>query len=81
VEDGYMFALCGLKDDDGTHLSHVFATDGGHSRLLLSADSNSVMASLEHNGTATIIGNLTSDDITIIDTDDDILSKAKELLK
>jgi hypothetical protein len=81
VDDGYMFALCGLKDDDGTHLSHVFATDGLHGRLLLAADSSAGMAALEHDGTATIIGNLTSDDITIIDTDDDILSKAKELLK
>ena len=81
AEDGYMFALCGLKDDKGTHLSHVFATDGEHSRLLLAADSNAEFAELEHTGTATAIGFLTSDDITIIDTDADILSKAKELLK
>ena len=81
VKDGYMFALCGLKDDDGTHLSHVFATDGKHTRLLLAADSNSGMAALEHTGTSLSIRRLTRDDITMIDTDADILSKAKELLK
>lgn len=81
VDDGYMFTLCGLKDDNGTHLSHVFATDGKHTRLLLAADSNAGMAALEHTGTSLSIRRLTRDDITMIDTDADILSKAKELLK
>ena len=81
VDDGYMFTLCGIKDDYGTHLSHVFATDGKHMRLLLSADSEARIAALEHTGTSLSIRRLTRDDITIIDTDADILSKAKELLK
>ena len=81
VDDCYMFTLCGLKDDEGTHLSHIFATDGTHSQLMLAADSDARTASLEHLGTATAIEVLSSDDITRLDTDADILSKAKELLK
>ena len=81
MDDVYMFTLCGLKDDKGTHLSHVFATDGAHSRLLLAADSRAQAASLEHTGVATVLSRLPYDDITMIDTDADILSKAKELLK
>ena len=81
VDDGYMFTLCGLKDDDGVHLSHVFATDGEHSRLLLAPDSEAKAASLEHVGTALTLDYISSDDITRLETDADILSKAKELLK
>jgi hypothetical protein len=81
VDDGYMFALCGLKDDDGVHLSHVFATDGEHSRLLLAPDSAAKTASIEHTWMAMVLNGLQSDDITRLDTDAEILSKAKELLK
>ena len=81
VNDVYMFTLCGLKDDEGTHLTHVFATDGAHSRLLLAPDSEAKAASLEHAGTALALDYISSDDITRLDTDADILSKAKELLK
>lgn len=82
VSDGYMFTLCGLRDDKGAHISHVFATDGSHSRLLLApADLEQQTASLEHMGVAMVINGLSYDDTTRLDTDVDILSKAKELLK
>ena len=81
ASDGYMFAICGLRDDDGAYVSHVFATDGIHGRLLLAPDSEQGTASLEHMGIATALNGLTSDDATRLETDADIISKAKELLK
>ena len=81
IDDGYMFTLCGLKDDNGTHLSHVFATDGKHRRLLLAPDSQHEDALLEHLEIAELINDLTSEDIEMAEKDADILSKAKELLK
>jgi hypothetical protein len=81
VSDGYMFTLCGLRDDNGTHVTHVFATDGIHSRLLLAPGSGQQEASLEHMWVATLLSCLSSDDTTQLDTDADILSKAKEMLK
>ena len=81
VDDGYMFTICGLKDDEGTHVSHVFATDGEHVQLLLAHDSEAQTVSFEHTATAMVLDNLTSDSIEQAETDSDILSKAKELLK
>ena len=81
VEDGYMFALCGLKNNEGTHVTHVFTTDGNHVQLLLAPDSEAKEASLEHAGTVLAIDYIPSDAITRLETDADILSKAKELMK
>ena len=81
VNDVYMFTICGLRDAKGTHISHVFASDGSHSRLLLDADVDQQTTSEEHMGIAMILNALPSDDTTRLDTDADILSKAKELLK
>lgn len=81
AEDGYAFALCGLRDDRGAHVSHVFATDGIHARLLLAPDSKSKAVSLEHSMTALAIDHIPADAITRLETDADILSKAKELMK
>lgn len=81
MDNSYTFTLYGFKDNKGTHLSHVFATDGEHSRLLLAPGYDAKTVSLEHLWTAMALNCLSSDDITRIETDADILSKAKELLK
>ena len=81
VEDGYMFTLCGLKDDKGTHVTHILATDGHHCKILLAPNSGTQTAALEHTGVATLISSIPSDCIDVSETYADILSKAKELLK
>lgn len=81
VKDGYMFTICGLKDDKGIHLSHIFATDGDHGQLLLAPDSEDQIIPLEHTGIAMALNSLPDDAIERAETDADILSKAKELLK
>lgn len=81
MDDGYMFTICGLKDDDGVHLGHIFTTDGDHAQLLLAPDSEPTIAPLAHMSIATAFNFLPSDSIERSETDADILSKAKELLK
>ena len=81
VDDGYMFTLCGLKDDEGTHVSHIFATDGHHGRILLSANPTLDVAAIEHWWIWQAIGGLSSEDVTRLDADADTLSKARDLLK
>ena len=80
-KDSYMFTLCALKDDKGTHLSHIFATDGHHCTILLAPDAGTQTAALEHTGVATLISSIPSDCIDVSETYAYILSKAKELLK
>lgn len=82
VSDSYMFTICGLRDDkEGTHVSHVFATDGTHERLLLAPNSEQQTTSLEHMWIAMVLNRIPSEDTTRLETDADILSKAKEMLK
>lgn len=81
VSDSYVFTIYGLRDAKGAHISHVFATGGGHSRLLLAADVEQQSASIDHSGIAMVLNGLSSDDATRLDTDADILSKARGLLK
>lgn len=81
VEEGHTFTLSGLKDDKGIHLSHIYATDGHHAQLLLAPGAEASLGSLEHTLIAMAINSLPADAIERADTDADILSKAKELLK
>ena len=81
AKEDYMFTLCGIKNNEGTHVTHVFTTDGNHVQLLLAPGSEAKAASLEHSVTALAINHVPSDAITRLETDADILSKAKELMK
>ena len=81
VDDGYAFAICGVNDDDGTHLTHIFATDGEHSQLLLASGNEPELASLQHMFTSSVLDGLPSEDVQYAPDESTILSMARELLK